>query len=104
MDHQAPDQGSSQILSSIYIRLYTEHYTSNLQPSSGAPRPPSPEAVLVVEVEEGLLLLQALSRHAGLAHFVRALHAPDRRRHLSADDTPLGFLRCRVVRIAPLSL
>lgn len=59
-----------------------------------------PEAVLVVKVEERFFFCQALSRHACLAYFVGTLHARDRGRQLSADDTRFGFLRSRVVRIA----
>lgn len=54
----------------------------------------------MVEVEERFFFLQALSCHAGVAHFVGALHAPDRGRELSANDAPLGLLRRRVVRVS----
>ena len=56
-----------------------------------------PEAVLVVEVEERLLLFQALSCHASLTNFVGTLHARDRGRQASADDARFWFLGSRVV-------
>lgn len=50
-----------------------------------------------VKVEERLRSFQALSPHARLANFVKALHALDGGRNLSAYDAPLGLLWSRVV-------
>lgn len=63
-----------------------------------------PEAVPVVKIEERFLFAQAFSCHAGLAHFVGALHALDRGVELSTDDAFLGILRRWVVRVSLIFL